>query len=506
MNTRDYRSDFAAYNSALELAHYQHRAGFEKELHLAPIYELYGDLFTVDAIDVLQRAYQETPAHLETERVGLRMLSGAARAGYLEARARELSDEVARRESLLIEWDGERIPLNNLPKMISNEPSAPRRHELVAHWIEGRGGGNELRASRFESFHESARMLGFDSYLDLFTDIVGSDFRTLAASARGFLEGTEAVYTSALSDAVAADLPDVRFDKLEHGDYFFFRRMSRLDPIFPAQDLIATYSIAMRGLGIRVDKERNIHIDAEGRAFKNPRAACFRIKPPDDVRLLISPVGGIYDYTTLFHEVGHAHHFGRSSRDLCDRHPEFLYNLDYATTEGYAFLFTHLFQDAQWLVEHRKGVSPSQAREMVHRLTILTCCNVRQRCASLSYEIELHNGSPLPSERLAESYADSISQATHFRRSPSLYLSDVDDGFYSAAYLRAWCFEVALREHLRTRYGRRWWASRKAGDELIDLWNTSSRYSVEELANLIGLGEISFDLLADNLKAALKEN
>jgi hypothetical protein len=51
------------------------------------------------------------------------------------------------------------------------------------------------------------------------------------------------------------------------------------------------------------------------------------------------------------------------------------------------------------------------------------------------------------------------------------------------------------------RYGRRWWSSRKAGDELIDLWNTASRYSVEELAQHIGFGDISFELLADTLIA-----
>jgi hypothetical protein len=131
---------------------------------------------------------------------------------------------------------------------------------------------------------------------------------------------------------------------------------------------------------------------------------------------------------------------------------------------------------------------------------------VRRRCASLSYELELHSSASVRSERLAASYSDLLSEATRFRRSPALYLTDVDDGFYSAAYLRAWSFEVALREHLRTRWGRRWWASRKAGDELIDLWNTSSRYTVEELASLIGFGELSFDLLADSLIAAMKED
>jgi hypothetical protein len=84
-------------------------------------------------------------------------------------------------------------------------------------------------------------------------------------------------------------------------------------------------------------------------------------------------------------------------------------------------------------------------------------------------------------------------------------LADVDDGFYSGSYLRAWAFEAGLREYLRTRYGYRWWASHKAGDEIIDLWNTASRYSVEEIAQLLGQGELDFDLLAESWIASMSE-
>jgi hypothetical protein len=507
VNISDYRRDFAAYSSAFELAHYQHRAGFEKELHLEPIYERYGDLFTRDAIDAIERAFEETPTHLETERTGLRLLSGSARLGYLDAQARALTDEIARCESSArVEWDNERVPVNNVPKIISLEPTFQRRRELAARWVDAQRPCNDLRAARLESFHESALSLGFDSYSALYTDIMGTDFERLAASTERFLERTESAYRSALARAVARDLPGVAFDELEYADFLFFQRMPRHDPFFPAQNLIETYSAAMSGLGIRVEQRHNIHIDAEARPFKNPRAACFRINPPDDVRLLIAPVGGSYDYTVLFHEAGHAQHFAWSSRDMMKRHPEFLYAPDHALTEGYAFLLSNLFLDAEWLVEYRSGMSPSQAREIVRDLALLTCCNVRRRCASLRYELELHAHSNLRSEQLATTYSDSISQATYFRRSAALYLSDVDDGFYSVAYLRAWAFEVSLREYMLTRYGRRWWASRKAGDELIDLWNTSSRYTVEELASLIGFGEISFELLADNLIAAMRED
>ena len=225
----------------------------------------------------------------------------------------------------------------------------------------------------------------------------------------------------------------------------------------------------------------------------------------DDVRLLLAPIGGVYDYTTLFHEVGHAQHFAWSSRELAAQHPEFMHRPDYATTESYAFLFNHLFLDPAWLAEHRPSMNEAQARSSVRDIALRVAYVVRRLCAKHSYELELHGSANPRSEQLASKYATLQKQATGFSRSPALYLWDVDDGFYSAAYLRALAFEACLREHLRVRYGRRWWASRKAGDELIDLWNTASRYTVEELARLIGFGELSFELLAESLNAAMQE-
>jgi hypothetical protein len=71
--------------------------------------------------------------------------------------------------------------------------------------------------------------------------------------------------------------------------------------------------------------------------------------------------------------------------------------------------------------------------------------------------------------------------------------------------LRARLFAAGLAEYLRSRHGRRWYSSRGAGDELRDLWNTGSRYTVEELARLVWGGELSFELLADELMAAVNE-
>lgn len=506
MDVSQYRSEFAAYTSGLEQTHYQYRAGLEPELHLEPLYERYGDLFTPETIETLKRALSDVPAHLETERAGMHALLGVARIGYLEAQAKELTDEVARCESAAqVMWENRSLPAHSVSKEIANENSPARRRELYARWLDAVSACDDLRAARFESFHASARRLGFASYRALFTDITGTDYEQLSRNTEAFLARTESVYQKELARLVARDLPDVAFGDLQHADYYFFQRISSLDQFFPGRDLMTTYAAAMSGLGIHVGQQKNIDIDAEVRPLKHPRAACFRINPPDDVRLLVAPIGGAYDYTTLFHEAGHAQHFAWTSRDLVKKHPEFVYSPDYATTEGYAFLFNHLLHDEAWLREHRPGISQEQARQVSRDLAVLTMHTIRRFCAKLSYDIALHDSPQLRSEQLAATYAALQTEATGFRRSPALYLSDVDDGFYAAAYLRAWVFEAGLREHLRTRYGRRWWASRRAGDELIDLWNTASRYTVEELARLLGLGELSFDLLADIWMDAISE-
>jgi hypothetical protein len=506
MNTSDYRRDFAAFSSALELAHYRHRAGLEPKLQTEPIYERYSELFTLDSIRDLEHALASTPPEQETERAGVRALLGTARIGFLDAHAKELTDEYALCQSnTKVEWEGEAVPFNNVAKIIANEPMAARRHELTARWVDAVGSCNDIRAARFESLHESALSLGFDSYRALYAEIMATDYEALAKQAERFLARTEAAYRSALVRATARDLPGLSFEALEYSDYSYLHRMSRLDPFFPASEVLETYGAAMRALGIRIEQQKNIHIDSELRPNKNPRAACFRINAPEDVRLLLSPVGGVYDYTVLFHEAGHAQHFAWSSRELTERYPEFMHAPDHSTTEGYAFIINYLFLDPLWLAEYLPGAGREHVRDIMWSIALLALHNVRRYCAKVRYELLLHENGAVRSEQLARAYAEIQTEATLFRRPPALYLWDVDDGFYSAAYLRAWAFEVSLREHLRTRHGHRWWATRRAGDELIDLWNTSSRYTVEELAKLIGFNELSFELLADSLISAVSE-
>ncbi|MFQ3580517.1 MAG: hypothetical protein SNJ49_01280, partial [Chloracidobacterium sp.] len=60
------------------------------------------------------------------------------------------------------------------------------------------------------------------------------------------------------------------------------------------------------------------------------------------------------------------------------------------------------------------------------------------------------------------------------------------------AQLRGAWLAAALNDWLRTKYGN-WFANRRAGDDLIDLWNTGFRYTAGELAALVGVGPLTPD-------------
>ena len=106
------------------------------------------------------------------------------------------------------------------------------------------------------------------------------------------------------------------------------------------------YSAPTKGLsGLSLDpaSQKNIHIDAEQRATKNPRACCYAPDPPREVHLLIKPVGGLEDYMAFFHEAGHAQHFGNEDPAL--DYVERAVSTSYALTEIYSFLLEHLTQN-----------------------------------------------------------------------------------------------------------------------------------------------------------------
>ena len=66
------------------------------------------------------------------------------------------------------------------------------------------------------------------------------------------------------------------------------------------------------------------------------------------------------------------------------------------------------------------------------------------------------------------------------------HLADMDAGFYSADYLRAWIRSAQLRTYLQREVGEDWWRNAETGERLRTLFAEGTRPSSEEIAARIG--------------------
>lgn len=508
MKPGDYRCEYAAYRTACERVRYDFLSGATAKPNFAPLAERYSDLWTREAVADLTRAHAETPEQFETERAALRTLAQAARLGYAQARAGEEAAELARCEDAVrFEWDGARRELREVAAFIANESDTAQRRELAARWFDGVRSCGDLHAARFEALNEAARTLDCDNYFALLSGAQrDSDAENLLASADALLRQTEDVYNAHLAQWAIRFLLPTAARELTYAESLFFRQLPQLEKFFPARDLVATYRDTLAGLGIRIEQQTSVQLEELSHRAVGSSAQCCALSPPEDVRLLYRARSGAHLYQDFFHETGRAQHFAWASRELAARHPELVRPPVVTTGEAYAFLFRFLLCDATWIGE-RRGVKTAEARAIARAFALVELYEARRNCAVLTYEDKLARSTDPRSEQLAATYETSLTEATGFRHPAAVRWFGVGEQSITAAdEFRARLFAAVLREYLRTRYGHHWWDSRRAGGELIDLWNTGSRYTLEELASLMGVGALDVELLADALSGVLRED
>jgi hypothetical protein len=92
-----------------------------------------------------------------------------------------------------------------------------------------------------------------------------------------------------------------------------------------------------------------------------------------------------------------------------------------------------------------------------------------------------------------------VTAATGVRYRRDAFLADMDAGFYSADYLRAWIRAAQLRAYLQREVGEDWWRRRETGDRLRALFAEGTRPSSEEIAGRLGFDALDTAPLLDEL-------
>jgi len=495
------RHDGEAFMEALVREHYLAAGGHKPNVDLRPIFDRFVHLFGPGALDLTRDTFRTATTGSDESRSARALLSWQIEY-YASRELAELDERVITWEaaSVIRVADGREVPYQRAPiDMVTEADRAKRlalddaRAALVERELA------PMRAERLQRERDLIEALEIaPNYVAAFEALSGIDLEALAAECERFLRETESTWAEVHGAAVRKHL-GIRPNEATRSDALALMRATRFDPYFPAADMEPAVRRQVTEMGASPVADGRIIYDLAPRPGKRSRAFCAPVRIPREVYLVLLPYGGATDYRTLLHELGHALHFGYTRDDLPF---EFRWLGDNSITEGYAMLFDHLLHDPGWLLRYtalgRTRIGEYRRAAAFEELQFL-----RRYSAKLLYELHLYSGNTAWSS-LPDAYVDILSSATTFRYRTADAFVDVDPGFYSARYLRAWQLQAALREVLVAQFDEDWFRNPRTGPWAVrELFGEGQRELASELAARVGAPALSFDPVIKSIEAGL---
>jgi hypothetical protein len=473
-----YRAEAEAFYEEIEREYVLHLSGRKEGFELEAIYDRHAALFTREAAERLREAGAP------------RELVRFAAEGFIGQATKAEAEELARREATAkVVVGGEEVGFREASAAQANATDPALREEYERARLEVTE--TQLNPLLLEAHERAAalvRELGWANTVAMVEELSGIDLAALGAQADAFLAATEDAYAPLVEPELRVQLGH-GLDDLRRADMPAFFRARGFDDGFPEDKLLGSLSRTVAGLAV---ENPHVQVDAERRPTKSPRAFCAPVRVPDEVHLVIPPIGGRDDYEALMHEAGHAYHYAHADpglpfEDRCLG--------DNSVTEGYAFLLQHLVSDPEWLgaVIGLPDPDPVLGFSRATRIVFL-----RRYCAKLGYELTLHADGRAPAEHAAD-YSERLGSAVRVDWPPETWLADVDPFFYAARYLRAWAFETRLRRLFVERFGEAWFAEPEAGELLRSLWSRGQSSTADELLAELTGERIDLGVLAEDL-------
>jgi hypothetical protein len=474
------------------------RVGEKETSDQAAIVARHADLFTPEQLEELRAAEAEASDPDERER--LYRLRRTCESGIVDADLAAREDELE--NALLaarLTFDGEEMPLRSAQARLAVVPEYAKRDEL-----------GELARTLDSSFNEQRRDLlvtrdGLEGELAGERDAVARN----EAEKQISLRDLEKVLRQA-SDAAAAEYERLRgrwFERLlgperaevpTNAHVNWLRRLSPLESTYPKERSVEVCVETIRELGFDLEAIPNIRLDLEDRPQKSPRACVIAAAPPEIVHLITRAQGGLSDYQAFLHEAGHALHYAG-----CDPRLEWTFRAlsrDHALTEIYSYIVEAVSRQPGWHARHF-GLSDAEAEENAEATRFLEAFLFRRYSAKLRFELGFWDAFPVEQGSSPLDYEPLLTEATGLRYDARGYLSDMDAGFYSADYLRAWIRSAQLSAYLRREVGEDWWRNTGTGEILRGLFAEGTRPSTEDVAGRLGFDPLDTAPLVAELTA-----
>ena len=495
------RRDGQAFSEEISREYYLAGAGLKPTAELQPIYAKYAAIMSTDALAMTLEAFRgATPGsdeHRQTRILleWLASLQSGRELAPLEER------EIAWEASAMVRLaDGTNIQFERVPIEVAN--SADRPHRLTIFDARNRLVESELAPMRREKFQRERDIIerldlapGYNATWELLSGVSLQDLR---AQCQQFLRDTQSMWDDTFPEFVKRAL-GIEPRDATRADALALFRAREFDDYFPAAEMETRVQKQTREMGIDPLASGRIRLDTGEREGKRSRAFCAPVRVPEEVYLVLRPHGGQSDWSTFLHELGHALHFAYARPD----YPfEYRWLGDNSVTESYAMLFDWLIQDPHWLKRYT-NLSGDALRAFTRSAGFEELHFLRRYCAKFIYEIQLYGGD-VGWDALPGLYVDQLSGATSFRYSGADAFVDVDPGYYSARYLRAWQLSALLDETLTERYDEDWWRNPRAGPWIVQsLFAEGQRDLAHELASRVSGRELSFAPLVRALERSL---
>jgi hypothetical protein len=457
------------------------RVGEKETSEQAVIVERYTDLFSRGQLDALRECEREATDGDERER--LYRLRKTCEAGLATAELAEEDDELENRIlAARLTWNGEEMPLRTAQAKLAVLESYAQRQELGA-----------LQADSSASFNQDrldllAKWEALEAELSGIPESIERNQEEKQISLRELERALAAA--SAASDEPYARLREEWFERLLGPDReaepasfhaAYMRRLSPLESTYTKERSVEVCMDTLSKLGFDMENDENIRLDLDDRPQKSPRACVIASDPPKVVHLITRAQGALH-YAGCDPSLSYT--FRKLSRD-------------HGLTEIYSYILESISREPGWHATYF-GLSDEQAAENARATLFTETLLFRRYVAKLQYELDFWSRYNEVGGT-SEGYADRLSKATGLRYREDGFISDMDPGFYSADYLRAWIRSAQLREYLRREVGEDWWRSAETGDRLRALFLEGTRPSSEEIASRLGFEPLDTSPLVNEL-------
>src|SRR6188508_1643078 len=451
------------------------RVGEKEVSERAEIVARYAELFTRDQLEALRQAESEAGPGDERER--LYRLRKTCEAGLISAELAEREEMPLRtaQATLAVLSDyGERDELGRLATDVSATFNDERLEVLRA--------GEELEAE----------VSGVADAVERNEEEKGISIRELEVALARASEAAAEVYTQLKDRWLERLLGPEREEVPSSSHVAYLRRLSPLEAIYTKEQAVQTCMDTLSRLGFDLENEPNIKLDLDDRPQKSPRACVIPADPPTVVHLITRAQGGLHDYQAFLHEAGHALHYAGCDPAL----PYTFRNIsrDHALTEIYSYIVEAISRQPGWHARYF-DLTDQEAEQNAEATVFMEALLFRRYAAKLRFELDFW--SRFPEDGGTDGgYAELLTAATGMEYRREGFLADMDAGFYSADYLRAWIRAAQLRTYLERE------ASRETGDRLRELFREGTKPSSEEIAGRIGFEPLDTGPLLAELGAA----